>query len=119
MVAAVDDCEADGCVDLSSTGKGFPGVEDQLDWHGKPLGAKTDEALAAVKALIKNPGPHGIKPPAFADDAPKVDLSAVKLSEPPNYKLGEKVRGVFLPVLSSRSLSAIHPLSACHTQDIW
>lgn len=50
--------------------------------------------MAAVKSLIKNPGPHGIKPAPFNDDAPKVDLTAVKLSEPPNYKLGDKVFGI-------------------------
>jgi transketolase len=72
-------------------GKGFPGVEDLLDWHGKPLGPKADEALAAVKARIKNPGPHGIKPLPIVDDAPAVDLSKVRLCEPPNYKLGEKI----------------------------
>ncbi|XP_003383991.1 PREDICTED: transketolase-like protein 2 [Amphimedon queenslandica] len=71
-------------------GKGFPNVEDLDNWHGKPLGPQADAALEAVRALIKNNGPHGIKPLAFVDDAPKVDLSAVKLSEPPNYKLGDK-----------------------------
>lgn len=62
-----------------------------MDWHGKPLGDKAQAALDAVNALIKNPGPHGIKPLPFVDDAPKVDLGKVKLSEPPNYKLGDKV----------------------------
>ena len=76
---------------LPCVGKGFPDVEDELNWHGKPLGPKNDAALAAVKALIKNPGPHGIKPQPFTDDAPKVDLSKVHLSDPPNYKLGDMV----------------------------
>ena len=72
-------------------GKGFvTEIEDQLDWHGKPLGSKADESLALVKSRIKNHGPHGIKPKEFPRDAPKVDLN-VKLSSPPNYKLGEKV----------------------------
>lgn len=62
------------------------------NWHGKPLGPQADAALEAVRALIKNNGPHGIKPLDFVDDAPKVDLTEVKLSEPPNYKLGDKVR---------------------------
>ena len=50
---------------LPCVGKGFPDVEDELNWHGKPLGPKNDAALAAVKALIKNPGPHGIKTTAI------------------------------------------------------
>lgn len=74
-----------------SIGKGFPNVEDLLDWHGKPLGDKAESALAAVNGRIKNHGPHGIKPLPFVDDAPKVDLTKVKLSEPPNYKIGGKV----------------------------
>ena len=73
-------------------GKGFPDVEDELNWHGKPLGPKYEASIAAVKALIKNQGPHGVKPLAFKDDAPKVDISKVHLSEQPNYKLGDKVR---------------------------
>ena len=72
-------------------GRGFPDVEDKLDWHGKPLGPKAEAALEAVRSLIKNPGPHGIKPKPIVNDAPKVDITKIHLSEPPNYKLGEKV----------------------------
>ena len=66
-------------------------VEDKLDWHGKPLGPKADESLALVKSKIKNPGPHGVKSLPFPQDAPKVDITKVKLSSPPNYKKGDKV----------------------------
>ena len=72
-------------------GRGFPEIEDEENWHGKPLGQKAQAALDAVKALIKNPGPHGLSPLPFQDDAPPVVLPQVKLSEPPNYKLGDKV----------------------------
>lgn len=72
-------------------GKGFvTEVEDKLDWHGKPLGPKADESLDLIKSKIKNHGPHGVKPKPFPQDAPKVDISNVKLSSPPNYKKGEK-----------------------------
>ena len=72
-------------------GRGFPEIEDEENWHGKPLGQKAQAALDAVNALIKNPKPHGLSPLPFKDDAPPVVLPQVKLSEPPNYKLGEKV----------------------------
>ena len=93
-------------------------MEDELNWHGKPLGAKSDAAIAAVSALIKNPGPHGIKPKSFVDDAPKVDLSTVKLCEPPNYKLGEKVSSaffLFLALVSWLFTQCLLLYLACHT----
>jgi len=40
----------------------FLGIEDQMNWHGKPLGAKTDEALSRLRDLIKNNGPARISP---------------------------------------------------------
>ena len=45
----------------------------------------------ASAALSKNPGPHGLSPQPIIHDTPKVEFPQVKLSEPPNYKLGEKV----------------------------
>ena len=55
------------------------------------MGAKAEESIAACKALIKNPGPHGLTPLAVIDDAPKFEIPKITLSEPPNYKLGDKV----------------------------
>ena len=72
-------------------GKGFPDIEDQENWHGKPLGAKAESSLAACKAAIQNQGPHGLKPLAIIDDAPHFTIPEIKLSSPPDYKLGEKV----------------------------
>ena len=50
-----------------------------------------DAALKAARNLIKNSGPRGIKPKPIVNDAPQVDITKIHLSEPPNYKLGEKV----------------------------
>ena len=75
-----------------SSGKYFPEVEDLENWHGKPLGKKAGLALEEMKKLITQPGPHGIKPLPIVDDAPKVTLPTVKLSSPPNYTMGDKVR---------------------------
>lgn len=72
-------------------GKYFPEVEDLDNWHGKPLGKKAGLALENVKKMITNPGPHGLRPLDIIDDAPHFDLPQVKLSEPPNYKLGDKI----------------------------
>ncbi|KAF2359921.1 Transketolase N-terminal [Trinorchestia longiramus] len=72
-------------------GRGFPGIEDLDNWHGKPLGAKAEEVMTAIQARIKNNGPHTIKIHKPVDEAPQVDISNVALSSPPNYKLGDKV----------------------------
>lgn len=72
-------------------GNGFPGIEDQDNWHGKPLGAKAEEVIAALEARIKNSGPHGISVSEPADDTPVVDITGVTLASPPKYTLGDKV----------------------------
>lgn len=72
-------------------GKGIPGVEDQLDWHGKPLGDKADAAINAINGLIKNQGPTTLHPPAPTKDAPNLDGQKITLSKAPSYKIGEKV----------------------------
>ena len=41
--------------------------------------------------LIVNQGPHGLMPQAVVNDAPAVKTDGIKLSEPPQYTLGDKV----------------------------
>ncbi|CAB3361578.1 Hypothetical predicted protein [Cloeon dipterum] len=73
-------------------GRNFPKVEDEENWHGKPLGDKADATIEHLKSLIKNAGPlqlHPQKP--LVEDAPATNISNIQLSSPPNYKLGQKV----------------------------
>lgn len=74
-------------------GKGIPGIEDQLNWHGKAIGAKADEAIAAIEAQILDKNISGAKlnTQVVVDDAKPVDKSAIPLSKKPNYALGAKV----------------------------
>ncbi len=72
-------------------GRGYPNVEDLENWHGKALGDQAATAVSACEGRIVNKGPHGVVPKPIADDAPKFDIPTLKLSDPPNYKLGEKV----------------------------
>jgi transketolase len=71
-------------------GHGIPGIADADNWHGKPLGNQTGEAVKAIKENIINSGPHNVIP-----QQPTVTLSPVStsvvLSQPPSYKLGETV----------------------------
>merc|ERR1719225_958053 len=72
-------------------GQGFPGIADEMNWHGKALGAKSDEVVAHLKTLLKSvDGPKPVIPPAVLD-APKVDISGIKLSALPAYTKGESL----------------------------
>lgn len=45
-----------------------------------------------LNSLIKNTGPLQVAPQKpLKEDAPIVDISGVKLSSPPSYKIGENV----------------------------
>ena len=70
-------------------GRDFPKIEDEMNWHGKALGAKTEEILAHLKTLKTGEFKAEIKAPVT--DAPAVDITNIKLSEPPNYKKGDKL----------------------------
>ncbi|XP_048252789.1 transketolase-like isoform X2 [Haliotis rufescens] len=72
-------------------GKGCPGIEDMENWHGKALGAKGDECIEAIKAVMSNNGPFGLKPSAPTMIVPDVDITNVKLGEAPKYKKDEQI----------------------------
>merc|ERR1739838_19479 len=72
-------------------GRGFPTIEDGENWHGKPLGAKAEEVLAAIQAQIKNSGPNSIVPQKpLNSDAPAVDISNITI-DAPSYNMGDKI----------------------------
>lgn len=73
-------------------GRNFPSIEDEENWHGKPLGDKSEAVVQHLKSLIKNMGPLQVAPQKpLKEDAPVVDISNVKLSAPPDYSIGENV----------------------------
>ena len=72
-------------------GKDFPEVEDQMNWHGKPLGDKAEGVLAHLTSLIKNPGAPRPSICSPTNDVPVVDISGAALAAPPDYALGQKV----------------------------
>jgi len=71
-------------------GKGFPGIEDLENWHGKPLGDKADDVLQSLLNSMHSPNRVPLEPKPISTSVPAVDLS-VKLSEPPNFKIGDKI----------------------------
>jgi transketolase len=76
-------------------GKFFPSIEDDQNWHGKPLGKNTEAVVQAVQALIVNKTDKlayellPIKKPSANVEV--ADISNIKLATPPNYKLGEEI----------------------------
>jgi len=72
-------------------GKGFPKIEDELNWHGKPLGTESNRVVEHLKALIVNNGPNQLMPSKPLVEVEPTNLTNLKMSEPPSYKLGESV----------------------------
>ena len=72
-------------------GKDFPGIEDEMNWHGKPLGDKAASVLDHLASLITNPAAERPSISAPAHDVPEVSLANVQLSSPPEYNMGDKV----------------------------
>merc|ERR1711899_122119 len=71
-------------------GRDFPEMEDKMNWHGKALGANSAEVIEHLKTkLIAPTFEPVVKAPTV--DAPVVDITNIKLSEPPNYKKGDKL----------------------------
>ena len=71
-------------------GRDFPEIEDKMNWHGKALGDKTEEVIAHLKGMMKGEYKVPAIKPAVVD-APAVDITNIKLSEAPNYKIGDKL----------------------------
>jgi len=72
-------------------GKDFPEIEDKMNWHGKPLGDKTEAVIEHLASLLKNPGAERPSISSPANDVTPSDISGASLSAPPNYTLGQKV----------------------------
>lgn len=72
-------------------GKFFPGIEDEDNWHGKPLGNAAADVTNYLTSLIKS-STHSMRlSKPIKNDAPPVNITNIKLSTEPEYQLGEKV----------------------------
>ena len=78
----------------TDTSKIFIGIEDEENWHGKPLGAKSDASVQAIMENIVNKEKHHLCPQSPDKDLPVVAFGSCKLSEPPNYKIGDMVSSI-------------------------
>ncbi|KAL4226115.1 hypothetical protein ACF0H5_014102 [Mactra antiquata] len=72
-------------------GKGCPGVEDLMNWHGKPLGDKADSCIKEIQGQMQNQPPWNLRPQCITASVPDVNLANMKLAEPPKYSMGQQV----------------------------
>ncbi|XP_052837206.1 transketolase-like protein 2 [Drosophila gunungcola] len=90
--AAITKSKPTAIIAKTFKGKDFPNIEDLDNWHGKPLGDKAAEVVKHLQGLIVNKDVKLTpKPVSKTGAAPEVDISNVKLSSPPAYKLGDSI----------------------------
>jgi len=89
-------------------GAGFPKISDKENWHGAALGDNAGEIISLLEEKIRMTssvcGDSILKPTAPANILQPAENVPVKMTEKPNYKIGQKVsnglqnngRGLFL-----------------------
>ncbi|KAG2455210.1 TKTL2 protein, partial [Polypterus senegalus] len=71
-------------------GKGIEGVEDQDNWHGKPIPKdKADVLIANLQANIQTN--KSLSPEEPVQDAVNIEISGLCMPSPPKYSIGDKV----------------------------
>ncbi|KAJ8404652.1 hypothetical protein AAFF_G00335150 [Aldrovandia affinis] len=88
-------------------GKGLKGIENEENWHGKPIPKdRVVSLLADLQEQIQTNKP--LRPKQPNEDTADADLSPISLPSPPEYKIGDKMAtrrayGVALAKLGSSS----------------
>ena len=81
-------------------GSGLQGIENELDWHGKPLGDKATEIVAALRKLVNEETLVRPQIPKITAKVPEIKKEKdIKLSSPPNYD-GKKEVSIKIVYLS-------------------
>lgn len=71
-------------------GKGISGVENEDNWHGKPMPKdKAESIINEIQSQIQTN--RKISPLVPIADAPKISISDITFPSPPNYKIGDKI----------------------------
>jgi len=78
---------------VAKTYKGMhiPGIENMEGWHGKALGDKAQKAIEDIKKLITACDYKPVPPPPAEVIMESLDASKIRLTNPPAYKIGQKV----------------------------
>uniref|UniRef100_A0A8C5QXC8 transketolase n=1 Tax=Leptobrachium leishanense TaxID=445787 RepID=A0A8C5QXC8_9ANUR len=70
-------------------GKGIAGVENEDNWHGKPMPKdKVESIIKEIQNQIQTNKKLSPQPPV--EDAPEISISDIKMQSP-NYKIGDKI----------------------------
>ncbi|XP_074134027.1 transketolase-like protein 1 [Sminthopsis crassicaudata] len=71
-------------------GRGIPTIEDEENWHGKPMPKdKVDFILKAIESQIQSNKNLIPQPPV--EDVPEISITNVKMPSLPAYQIGDKV----------------------------
>lgn len=67
-------------------GSGLKGIENELDWHGKPLGDKAADLIENLKKLVNEDTLVRPAIPKVTAQVPEIKKEGeIKLASPPNY----------------------------------
>lgn len=67
------------------------GIEDQENWHGKPMPKdRAEELINDLLSQIQSPN-KPLHPQLPNEDVALADLTPIHLLTPPEYKIGDKV----------------------------
>ncbi|KAM6149292.1 LOW QUALITY PROTEIN: transketolase-like protein 2 [Erethizon dorsatum] len=71
-------------------GRGIPNIEDAENWHGKPMPKeRADAVIKLIESQIQTNRNLTPKPPI--EDSPQINISNIKMTSLPAYKVGEKI----------------------------
>ncbi|XP_059383656.1 transketolase-like protein 2 [Carassius carassius] len=72
-------------------GKGLKGIENQENWHGKPMPTgRAEELINDILSQIQSPNKH-LHPQQPNEDVALADLTPIRLLTAPEYKMGDKI----------------------------
>ncbi|XP_023570474.1 transketolase-like protein 2 isoform X2 [Octodon degus] len=71
-------------------GRGIPNIEDAENWHGKPMPKeRADAIIKLIESQIQTN--RTLTPKAPTEDSPQINISNIKMTSLPTYKVGEKI----------------------------
>nr|XP_033778203.1 transketolase-like protein 1 [Geotrypetes seraphini] len=71
-------------------GRGIPGIENEDNWHGKPVPKnRMEDIINTIQNQIQTS--KVLCPELPVEDAPAVNIENIKMPSPPTYNIGDKV----------------------------
>ncbi|XP_030049968.1 transketolase-like protein 1 [Microcaecilia unicolor] len=71
-------------------GRGIPGIENEDNWHGKPVPKdRMEDIINTIQNQIQTS--KVLCPELPVEDAPAVSIENIKMLSPPSYNIGDKI----------------------------